>query len=56
MKYLLNILSVVFVGWPAVVAGYVFYTVKHGFIIGYCEADRHEAAAIQKFCKRNRHD
>ena len=51
MKYVFNILAVIFIGWPSVVAGYLWSAASSGWSTGCFLYQRHEDAAIRKFTK-----
>ena len=51
MKYVLNILFVLFIGWPFLVAGYLCSAALSGWSTGYLLYQRHEDEAIRKFIK-----
>ena len=52
MKYIVNVLSVLFFGWPSLVIGYIATAIKSGFDTGVDLYNRHEVAAIDKFVKK----
>lgn len=56
MKYMVNLLAVTFIGWPAVIVGYLWSAAASGWSTGAFLYERHEAAAIKKFVKERTHD
>ena len=54
MRYLFNILTVMLVGWPAVVIGYLFSAARGGFQIGCNIFVLDAEATSEKFCKKER--
>ena len=56
MKYILNILSVTFIGWPSLVAGYLWSAASSGWSTGHFLYQRHEDEAIRKFTRESNHD
>ena len=56
MKYILNILSVTFIGWPSLVAGYLWSAASSGWSTGCCLYQSHEDEAVRKFIKETKHD
>ena len=49
MKLLLNVLSVVFLGWPALIVGYVVAAIKSGYLTGAFLYYKAEEEAMDKF-------
>jgi hypothetical protein len=49
MKYLIHLVVTIFVGWPALFAGYLWAAVVSGWRDGKFTHDRHEDAAIKKW-------
>lgn len=56
MKYVFSILSVAFIGWPFLVAGYLWSAASSGWSAGCFLYQRHEDEAIRKFIKGANHD
>lgn len=54
MKYLINILATVAVGWPALVLGYLWAAFASGFSTGGFLHQRHKDAAIAKFVHKGK--
>lgn len=52
MKYLINLLVIIAVGWPALIVGYVFEAIKDGFKVGRHVCKVHSDASVKKFCDR----
>lgn len=52
MGILLNVLAVVFLGWPALVVGYLVAAIKNGYLVGVHIYGKHEDEALHKFVYR----
>ncbi len=52
MKYIINAIVVVLVGFPALVLGYLWRQLQIGFDLGGSVYDQHEQACMEKFRKR----
>jgi len=53
MKYVINMVAVVLIGWPALIVGYIWKLIVSGFEAGTCIFEKHQAAAIDKFTKKS---
>jgi hypothetical protein len=51
MKLLIHFLAFFFLGWPALIAGYLWACVTSGWTTGKHMHDRHEDAAIKRWVK-----
>jgi hypothetical protein len=49
MKHAINVLALVFVGYPCLAVGYVVAAAVSGFRTGAYFYDKHEDAAIKRF-------
>ena len=54
MKYIINILAIAFLGFPALVLGYLYEVITDSFSTGRFICSKHTDAATEKFC--NNHD
>ena len=53
MKYVCSVFVVTFIGWPFILAGYLWSAASSGWSAGCLLYQRHEDAAIRKFTQED---
>ena len=53
MKYVCSVFAIAFIGWPFLLAGYLWSAASSGWSVGRLLYQRHEDAAISKFIKKD---
>ncbi len=54
MKYVINNITTVLFGYPALIAGYLWRQIYIGFDLGIHVYDQHEQACMERFSNRKK--